>query len=106
MTGGITVREGEKPLLVMDGTGDATKLWLFNPKQMVFYCYERAQENVPLIISRRNEKDWQFISVEPAQQWQRVTDVGSVKLLNEMERVILLWARDGGHTPNLPALGA
>jgi len=39
MTNRITVRKGEKPLLVMEGTGDLSKLWLFDPNGKVFFCY-------------------------------------------------------------------
>jgi hypothetical protein len=81
----IIVRKGEKPLLVMDGTGDKGKLWLFNPIQMVFYCYQGEDKLTLIGTYQRSDKHWSVRLVEPDHEWQRVTSPETVGLLNQME---------------------
>jgi hypothetical protein len=50
----ISVRKREKPLLVMDGTGEETQLWLFDPNQSVFFCYQRERAHTPANSSLKN----------------------------------------------------
>lgn len=82
----ITVRKGEKPLLVMDGTGDVTKLWLFDPNQKVFFRYPVENQPTPITAYQRKGKVWIFVSLEPEMGWQPVTSPETVGLLNEMEK--------------------
>lgn len=84
----ITVRKGEKPLLVMDGTGDVTKLWLFDPIQKVFFCYAVDNQLALTQIYQREGRGWKFISVEPLVRWQPVPSPETVVLLNEMEKAV------------------
>ena len=95
MTSRITVRKGEKPLLVMDGTGDLSKLWLFDPNGKVFFCYAVENQLTLTRIYQRENKGWVFISIEPAVTWQPVTSRETVALLDEMEKAIFLSAKLG-----------
>jgi hypothetical protein len=97
MTNRITVRKGEKPLLVMEGTGDLSKLWLFDPNGKVFFCYAVENQLTLTRIYQRENKGWVFISIEPAATWQPVTSRETVALLDEMEKAIFLSAKQGEH---------
>ena len=100
MTNRITVRKGEKPLLVIDGTGDASNLWLCDPIQKGFFSYSVENQQPKTGIYQRKDKGWIGVSIgqaEPTLGWQRITDRETVKLLNAMEKAVLLWIRKGGH---------
>jgi hypothetical protein len=90
----ITVRQGEKPLLPMDGTGDATKLWLFDPKQDAFFCFELARQCVPTELYRRNGKAWETYSYERGGKLEQVTRPDTVKLLDEMNEALIAWRNE------------
>jgi hypothetical protein len=93
---GISVRKGEKPLLVIDGTGDETHLWLFDPHQTVFFCYERQHAHTPPRAYQCNDKSmWVFISIEPESKWQSLAAPEILKLLNEMKAVVSAWLKEG-----------
>ena len=49
----------------MDGTGDETKLRLFNPKQSVFYYYERVRKDTPPGVYQRDDKHWVCFRLNP-----------------------------------------
>jgi hypothetical protein len=90
----ISIRKGEKPLLVIDGTGDETQLWLFDPHQSVFFCYERGPARTPPRIYQCNDKSmWVFISIEPESKWQPVAAPEIVRLLNEMKAAVGAWLK-------------
>jgi hypothetical protein len=81
----------------MDGAGEATQLWLFDPNGKVFSCHAVGNQLTPTRIYQREDKGWVFISIEPAERWQPVTSPEMVGLLNEMEKAVFLWAKQGGH---------
>lgn len=94
MSSTISVREGEKPLLVMDGTNRPTELWMFDPRQLVFFCHDPEAR---VKIYQRKDKDWLVVSVAPSPEWQSVSDIEMVGLLNGMEQAISRWMKSGGH---------
>lgn len=91
MTNKISVRQGEKPLLVIDGAEDGKKLWLFDPLQGAFSRVHREPPGTPMTAYRRNDKSWVFWTVQPSQTWQAVTSSQMVALLDEMEAVVSAW---------------
>ena len=101
MTNSITVRKGENNILVMDGTGDNTKLWLCDPNQQAFFSYSVESQPTLTVIYQRKNKDWEFVSIgqaEPVLEWQpEVTNTQTVKLLNEMEKALFVWIEKGGY---------
>ncbi len=90
----ITVREGEKPLLPMDGTGDDTKLWLFDPNQMVFFRFESLRPPSSPTAYRREGKSWLFQSFEPGRNWEPVAAAETIKLLEEMHEALVEWRNE------------
>jgi hypothetical protein len=94
----ITVRRGEKPLLVMDGTGDEEKLWLCDPNQKAFFAYS-VENQLPKLTRfyQHQDQGWVFASIAPVLSWQPVTHLETIELLNEMENGLLLWMIAGGY---------
>jgi len=97
MTNKITVRKGEKPLLVMDGTGDESKLWLCDPNQKAFFSYSVQNDPALTQFYQRQDQSWMSFSIQPVLNWQPVTHQKTVELLNEMERALFDWMKEGGH---------
>jgi hypothetical protein len=95
MTNRITLREDEKPLLVMDGTGDPSKLWLFDPHGRVFLCYAVENQLTLTGIYQRENKGWIFMSINPSVGRQPVPSQETVALLEEMENAVFLSAKRG-----------
>ena len=92
----ISVRKGEKPLLVIDGTGDETQLWLFDPHHGAFLCYEHKGLHPPPKAYQCNDKGiWMFISIEPESKWQPIAAPKMLRLLNEMKAVVSAWLKYG-----------
>jgi hypothetical protein len=87
----ITVRPGEKPLLVIDGTDDGTKLWLYDPKQNAYFCYERERQYVLTKFYRYDDIVWISYSVEPNGKWEPVYNPITIRLLMDMQKAVITW---------------
>lgn len=84
----ITIPVGEEPLWPMEGTGDSTKLWLFDPKQDAFFCFEIEHQNIPARAYRRNAKEWLCLSLEPETKWESVSSPETARLLQAMSEAV------------------
>jgi hypothetical protein len=93
----ITVRKGEKPLLVMDGTGDVDHLWLCSPNQKAFFRYPILNQYPAVTVYMHKKEGWMFLPIEPELNLQPVVDPGTVELLDGMEKAVFLWAKEGGY---------
>jgi hypothetical protein len=91
----IAVRKGEKPLLVMDNTGPYRELWMFNPVQGVFLCFDRESRLPNMIIYEPHDAGWRTYEMQGKWQGQPLTDPSTIKLLNEMREVVNKWAAAG-----------